>query len=66
MNWNNVNEKLPALEGEYLCVVKCHGIRIRKFISYGNDSRIRWCSNGVETKKVTHWMPLPEPPINDK
>lgn len=60
--WTSVEERLPNKEGEYLCFVKGHGIRIRKFADWIRNSRMRWWSNGAETKKVTHWMPLPEPP----
>ncbi len=60
--WISADEMLPSKAGEYLCFVKGHGIRIRRYASWISGSRMRWWSNGSETKKVTHWMPLPELP----
>lgn len=60
--WISVEDRLPQHEGEYLCMVKGCGIRIRKFIIWPSQNRQVWVSNGSETKKVTHWMPLPELP----
>lgn len=61
-NWISVKDRLPEEEAYYLCMVKGHGVRIRRFSEWAKDTRKRFWSNGSETKKVTHWMPLPEPP----
>lgn len=60
--WISVEEKLPEFQGEYICCVKGTGIRIRTFKEWITGSRMRWWCNGQETKKVTHWMPLPKLP----
>ncbi len=60
-NWIKCTDQLPMLEGEYLCVVKKHGVRIRKYYPWCKD-HLRWWSNGVEAKNITHWMPLPSLP----
>ena len=62
MKWISVKDNLPNNEGDYLCYVKGHGIRIRRFSEWITGSRKRWWVNASETTKVTHWMPLPEPP----
>lgn len=60
--WISVEDALPRNTGEYLCFVKVHGVRIRRFSIYCNGTRSNWWSNGTATKKVTHWMPLPDAP----
>jgi len=59
-NWIKCSDRLPDENGEYLCFVKLSRglwtIRIRQF-----NFNV-WWSNASETKKVTHWQPLPSKP----
>jgi hypothetical protein len=50
-----------------------HGIRVARYdpFSWGNSKRLEWfialehgCSGGTFAIDVTHWMPLPAPPVN--
>ena len=64
--WISVDEQLPSESGRYWC-----------YVEYQSDlakSSYQWnCFFGVVEKvfhvdgcggRVTHWMPLPEPPLN--
>ena len=66
--WIPVTERLPEEDGKYLCTV-------RSFSQYNNeqyrfvdilvfqDGCFFEC--GIGTERVTHWMPLPEPPESE-
>ena len=57
--WIPVTERLPEKEGTYLTYTKWERIHLDCFCIYPNHGTQFWvCGNG----KVTHWMPLPEPP----
>jgi len=60
--WISVKDRLPDVKGDYVCFVKGTGIRIRLFTECITGYPMRWFSNGSETKKVTHWLPLIDPP----
>ncbi|MCI6163423.1 MAG: DUF551 domain-containing protein [Dialister sp.] len=75
MNWISVNDRLPEDEGYYLVRVYYSDIEHCAFEVYGwyKGSFIYWAGGmelpvGINTHgenipmKVTHWMPLPEPP----
>ena len=59
--WIPVTERLPEEHGWYLCAVKSF---------FGKGSFVDACKydghyfvqDGLATERVTHWMPLPEPP----
>lgn len=64
MEWINVNESLPENNGQYLTKVSAtpfnqKGQVVSDFstLVYPNFSYDR-----LHTDRVTHWMPLPEPP----
>ena len=67
MDWISVKDKLPDEKGEYLVVY--HPCWYRDNVSWdvtkvGLDSfrgKTTWAKNKYQ--HVTHWMPLPEPPI---
>lgn len=80
MEWISVNDKLPDKEGKYLVyetwpygdgfisiatwTPKYRGTERyykNKAIWYNYDSEY----GDFEVDGITHWMPLPEPPIND-
>ena len=62
--WIDVNERLPNKEGDYLCVMaddcKSPFVIIKRFVN-GMFFLSEWYKENVG-RKVTHWMPLPEPP----
>lgn len=75
-NWISVEERLPDETKDYLVVLNGEDIDIRLFNSKNEpyqtyssmmnkflflDERRDW----HVTDKVTHWMPLPEPPKGD-
>ena len=57
--WIPVTERLPEKEGTYLTYTEKERIHLDCFCIYPNHGTKFWVGgNG----KVTHWMPLPEPP----
>lgn len=63
--WISVKERLPeAYYGESDNVLVVDEIGIRKILYFDGGC---WCYPTGETydRKVTHWMPLPEPPKED-
>ena len=67
-NWVSVKDKFPDIEQMCLLYTPCDGFIYVGFYA-GNDNwqkRDKWKiitamrSTQVLTKKVTHWMPLPE------
>lgn len=63
INWIDVKDRLPDARGEYIVCGK--GLK-GKLVSTLNFIEGKWWSdvfNGfIDSKKITHWMPLPEPP----
>ncbi len=74
--WIDVNERLPERDGEtVLCYVKNSSTEGETYVTGCIQQRKHWflqtCNIGVATFpnhywKVTHWMPLPEPPRTPK
>ena len=64
--WISVEDKLPKLE-KYkiskvvLAYIKSHGLCFA--LRYDNGKGEKWFSYGLEQPDITHWMPLPEPPM---
>lgn len=67
-HWVSVKEALPTCDGEYLVCVDVLGKSVyaaRWFRAIRNNipGESGWSGKfGVIKNKVTHWMPLPEPP----
>ena len=64
MKWIPVTERLPERFGEYLVAVKGVGGEVYSDYADYDLYRQRWTTGlflGVKDK-ITHWMPLPEPP----
>ena len=63
--WVSVDERLPECEGSYIVytergsIYASHFYTEKRFAS-GYVREAQWSQRG--TVKVTHWMPLPEPP----
>lgn len=63
--WISVAERLPEKNGKYLCYVKRFG-QYAGMQYYYVDVLVfqedRFFEDGIGTERVTHWMPLPQPP----
>jgi len=60
--WTPVNKKLPKIQKPLLVVIKGSGIRTVSLARYKNKS---WDIEEIREVTVTHWMPFPEPPLDD-
>lgn len=60
--WISVDERLPEREGKYLVYTYKGGIGFGEFRSYLLNKE-RALSAPQFDYYVTHWMPLPEPPM---
>ena len=62
--WVSVNDRLPDCKGEYLVAYHpCYWDNVKEETVVGYDSYrggARWARNKYQ--RVTHWMPMPEPP----
>lgn len=60
MEWIDVNERLPEESGVYLVFTEIFGIGTDRY----KDSGLGFWTleYPVKEDRVTHWMPLPEPP----
>lgn len=59
--WISVKDKLPK---EFQQVIVCREKAKGEFVVEAGYKDVQdwWKVYGTRTKKVTHWMPLPEPP----
>ena len=57
MEWINAKDKMPKKEVEVLVYTDGH-------VTHGSYSEIwkTFVAHAHEVPRVTHWMPLPEPP----
>ena len=61
--WISVKERLPQATGKYLCAVKDKRGNLWTIASDWSLEMKSWFGDYGEIKnKVTHWMPLPDPP----
>ena len=58
--WISVEERLPERTGKYLVFTYNRRLYIGDFIDHYCDGNPQF-----DDYKVTHWMPLPEPPKKD-
>lgn len=66
LRWIPVTERLPDQGDRVLCVVKSFAFPGRKYYNILRYDKYGFNENGIYTDDVTHWMPLPEPPKEDK
>ena len=80
MNWIPVSERLPKMQtcvssdpnewwelehSEMVLAYTSKGVRIVECVRY--EQRVTWEEEGgTSHEDVTHWMPLPEEPKNEK
>lgn len=67
-NWISVEDRLPERDGKYLCRYgfvhegKIRGKKYTSIIGYcATNPNSHWLTLFTDMR-VTHWMPLPEPP----
>ena len=64
-HWIPRSERMPEVDDYYLCVYHFDGHkkeRISTFFCYATDPNPHFQDENHHGLKVTHWMPLPEPP----
>ena len=54
--WISVDERLPDRQGYFLITDEAGGVMVALWMK-----QFGWLSN-FSANKITHWMPLPEPP----
>jgi hypothetical protein len=66
MEWISVNDRLPKLNGEcVLCYCRINGRFVGSYSSIGDTNFGQWGnSHEIGILPPTHWMPLPNPPID--
>ena len=68
--WISVKERYPAKSNSYICrciVNDCDDMPFYMVLSYIlYDKNPHFQHEGTGDMKVTHWMPLPEPPKEDR
>ena len=62
--WIPVTERLPEIEGRYLCVRRI-GKSGMVYVQLMNGDSYGFSMEHIYTDDVTHWMPLPNPPKMD-
>lgn len=60
MKWISVKDRLPEL-ASFVIAYKKNGLVLGLYFSA--DEEFRYGRDCDQTKQVTHWMPLPKPPI---
>ena len=61
--WVSVEERLPGVSGNYICAVKDKNGSVWTIPAEWSLEMKTWFGDfGGIKNKVTHWMPLPEPP----
>jgi hypothetical protein len=63
--WIPVSERLPGKTGSYIVQSETGAVFTNRFyageiLANGCCGPVKWAAKGK--KKITHWMPLPEPP----
>ena len=61
VEWISVDERLPEQYGPFLIADDKGNMEVATW-----TKQFGWFSGGNRVKRVTHWMPLPEPPKESK
>lgn len=65
--WISVKDRLPEMHTKVLCCGKKGGRFIAELSSWGHENHLYWTKrDGKGCSEPTHWMPLPQPPKDDK
>ena len=65
MEWISVKDRLPEFPIDrrgYLCRIDLHGFYLYMVLNYALYDKNPHFHHENEIFRVTHWMPLPEPP----
>ena len=60
--WIPVTERLPEIEGYYLCCVRSCLFPEKTYLRILMCNKYGFSDGGIYTDNVTHWMPMPEAP----
>lgn len=63
-NWNKYPEEKPEKSGDYLCFMSDGWYEVRSLFDMAQSDGTTRLSFFEAFVKVTHWRPLPEPPIH--
>ena len=67
--WIPCSERMPEMNDNYICVCR-YGDNNKNYVStlffYATDPNPHFQGEGYCGLKVTHWMPLPEPPKEEQ
>ena len=69
MEWIKTSDRLPEEGAWYMCWASLKGCGFQQeilFFDGENEHGIHWLMDGDFEGEVTHWMPLPSPPEEDK
>lgn len=58
--WISVEDRLPGHKQEVICY---DGVDVFTGIEYSEKYGFQWLESGYEPENISHWMPLPKPPI---
>ncbi len=65
MEWISVEDRLPAQL--YRVLIATHGKYVQEETAYLKNGTWKWGQSDIDpVDKVTHWMPLPDPPGESK
>lgn len=65
--WISVKERLPEVDMGVVCVAQtAWGPEVTEGYFWKHSQMISPIDEGCAVDKVTHWMPLPEPPKEDE
>lgn len=63
--WISVKDRLPEEKGEYLVAYHpCYWDDVKEYVTYTGIDTFRGKTTWAKKKfqRITHWMPLPQPP----
>lgn len=67
--WIPCSERMPEMNDNYICVCR-YGDNNKNYVStlffYATDPNPHFQGEGYCGLKVTHWMPMPEPPKEEQ
>lgn len=62
--WIPVSERLPEADGSFITAYSKGGVSQNWYMTFHHGGG-KWYQNSEDTGEVTHWMPLPSPPVEE-